>query len=174
MEARYYLQSSKLSLLRLGHLLFLLVKHIMFRTDISLGNLPRHGDNVPNGRSFVEHPVNELEIAVHRLRVERQDCHWNTGASANKHNIILPSNSRYGHRRDHRDDKVPQPMVGRRDRRHGHAKTDWGDFSAVEKVPTQKPDRIEEVEQENSNGRYDRCCVVGGWEAGCHCHHEHA
>lgn len=58
-------------------------------------------------------------------------------------------------------------MVGCRDRAHGHAQPEWGDFGAVQEIGAKETDGDEHVVQINkaacgdlrgSVGRGERCC----------------
>lgn len=68
-------------------------------------------DGGPDGGRVLEHHVDLLEVAAHRLRVEEVDGDRDAEADDGKNDIVLPSDGFNSDRCYHDDDKVPVSLV---------------------------------------------------------------
>lgn len=139
---------------------------------------PRLGklDGLPDGRRVLEHHVDLLQVATHGLREEEVDGERNASTNACKDDVKLSSDGLNGHRGDHDNHEIPagwsannvhfkelseavihlpEPVIGSRDGRHGHTKTNWSDLSAVEEVCAEETDGDEGVEQVDEDSCHD-------------------
>jgi len=123
------------------------------RNKTALGRLLlRLLDNSADGGGLGEEHLELLQRAAHGLRVEEVDERDDAGRDDGVDDEVAVADRVDGHGGDHDHDKVPQPVVGGRDGRHGHAEAHGRDFGAVQEVGAEEADGDEEVEGEDEEG----------------------
>lgn len=120
----------------------------------------RHRNNFPGGRRVPENMVQQLQVAVHSLGVEEVHQQWDARREHGIHDVVLVPDRVQCDGRDHHDDKVPQPVVRRRDGRHCHTQSNGSHFRTVEEITAEEADRVEEIEEEDEDDGGDGRALV--------------
>ena len=117
----------------------------------------RNPHGIKDTAALPENHIHLLETAIRRLRVEEVDGGENGGVDDGEDDICLVPDAREGHRGDHHDHEIPDPVPARRYRVRGSADPQRHDLGGVKPGHAQPADGEEGVEDEEE----DRGCDTG-------------
>lgn len=122
---------------------------------LALWQISSHFDDVPRRRGILEDVVQQLQIAIHCLRVKEKDRDGNACRNNGVHDVVPEPNRIESYGSHHRNDKVPQPVVRRGHGVHGNTQPHGGYLGTVEEVAAKESEWVEAVEQEDEKCRGD-------------------
>ena len=117
--------------------------------------MARHVDDLPRRGCLAEDDIQRLQVAVHGFGEEEVHRDGDAGRDDGEDDVVLIADGLERDGGDHDNDKVPQPVVARRDGAHGHTQPHGRHLGAVQEVAAQEADRVEGVEEEDEDGRDD-------------------